>query len=509
MIASKILFHNSTILFCICTLFFALFYSSIKNRRRVKAPFVGYRTWFEPTFLVRLRFVKNAREILTSGYEKYKDGIFIVRRNDADILVLSNKYLDEIRLLPNTVLSSVASQVNNLVGKYTYASIMLESNLHTRVLQSQLTPNLGVYISKATVELEHSLKNDVPSSEGWIEVNIQSIVQTMVSRMSGAAFLGYPACRNQEWLKLSVKFSIDIFRTSFTLRMFPRFMHPLLAIVIPSRYRIRQHIREAEKIIAPLILEHREKQTLGAVAKSSSPEDVTLLTWMLDNATGTEADPTEMANRQLILTLASIHTTSLAVTHTLYDLCAHPEYFDPLREEIRNVFKDLDEKDLLRDCIPQLQKLESFIMESQRFNPPILMTPQRTAMRDITLRDGTFIPVGQAISFPSANIAMDPLVIPNPEIFDPFRSYYKRKQPGQERRHLMVLTDKNNLAFGHGKQACPGRHFAVAEIKTILARFLMDYEFKYPPGKGRPRNFFVDDNIFPDPSARLMIRRRV
>jgi hypothetical protein len=35
----------------------------------------------------------------------------MVQRNDADIMVMSNKYLDEVRLLPNTILSSVQAQV--------------------------------------------------------------------------------------------------------------------------------------------------------------------------------------------------------------------------------------------------------------------------------------------------------------------------------------------------------------------------------------------------------------
>jgi len=40
------------------------------NRASVNAPFVGYRSWFEPTFLVRLRFLTNAKSILSNGYEK-------------------------------------------------------------------------------------------------------------------------------------------------------------------------------------------------------------------------------------------------------------------------------------------------------------------------------------------------------------------------------------------------------------------------------------------------------
>lgn len=70
------------------------------------------------------------------------------------------------------------------------------------------------------------------------------------------------------------------------------------------------------------------------------------------------------------------------------------------------------------------------------------------------------------------------------------------------------MTDKNHLHFGHGKYACPGRFFAVLEMKMILARMLVEYEFKYPEGQGRPRNLTMDENVLPDPAARLLVRKR-
>ena len=36
----------------------------------VKAPVVGHRSIFEPKWLVRLRYVRGSREILSEGYDK-------------------------------------------------------------------------------------------------------------------------------------------------------------------------------------------------------------------------------------------------------------------------------------------------------------------------------------------------------------------------------------------------------------------------------------------------------
>ncbi|TGO61973.1 hypothetical protein BCON_0023g00310 [Botryotinia convoluta] len=395
--------------------------------------------------------------------------------------------------------------VKNLLGKYTGTLVMLESNLHVRVLQNKLTPNLSDYLTRAKAELEFGWKMDVPRAQDWVEVDIQAIVRALVSRMSAVVFLGHPACRNEDWLRLRVNFSINIFHTSLAMRMFPPLLHPFIAPILPSRHLARQNLALARRIIAPIIEKHK-KLPAGRRPDKTQTEEDSLLTWMVDNATDVENQSDQMASRQLILTLASIHTTSMAVSHALFDLCAHPEFFEPLREEIERVLAGSQTLEVKH--MQDLQMLDSFLVESQRFNPPILLSPQRLVMEPLTLRDGTYLPKGTHISFPSADILMDNSVTPNASLFDPLRSYRNRQQTGQSNRHLLGQTDKDHLAIGHGKQACPGRMFAVSEIKLILARFLLDYDFKYPQGCTRPKNMFLDENVFIDPLAKLMMQRR-
>lgn len=37
--------------------------------------------------------------------------MFKIRRNDSDILIISNKYVDDLRALPDTTLSAMAAHV--------------------------------------------------------------------------------------------------------------------------------------------------------------------------------------------------------------------------------------------------------------------------------------------------------------------------------------------------------------------------------------------------------------
>ena len=134
------------------------------------------------------------------------------------------------------------------------------------------------------------------------------------------------------------------------------------------------------------------------------------------------------------------------------------------------------------------------------------MLPQRQALVPITLKDGTHIPAGTRIAY--SNMDINNQGLESPELFEPMRFYHRRHATDELTKHQVAQITNDNLTFGHGNQACPGRFFAVGVIKVVFARLLNDFEFRYPDGMGRPRNLSADEFVFPDPRAKLMMRRR-
>lgn len=61
---------------------------------------------------------------------------------------------------------------------------------------------------------------------------------------------------------------------------------------------------------------------------------------------------------------------------------------------------------------------------------------------------------------------------------------------------------------GHGRDSCPGRHYAVTEIKILLAYLLLNYDVKLRPGTKRPKCVFYNKTVGLDRSAELLIRKR-
>jgi hypothetical protein len=68
-----IIFSSTVTELCIfASILLGLFYT-IHSQPRVKAPYVGYRSWLEPTFLLRVRGLTSCKSIVAAGYEKVGD----------------------------------------------------------------------------------------------------------------------------------------------------------------------------------------------------------------------------------------------------------------------------------------------------------------------------------------------------------------------------------------------------------------------------------------------------
>lgn len=119
-----------------------------------------------------------------------------------------------------------------------------------------------------------------------------------------------------------------------------------------------------------MVIERRKAENEGDPLYVK-PND--FLQWMMDESDEFDGQPHKLAHRLLILTLAAVHTTSMAATQTLFDLCVHPEYMEPLREEISQAVQE--DGAFTKQTLTKLRKLDSFMRESQRLNPPSLRIP--------------------------------------------------------------------------------------------------------------------------------------
>ncbi|KAH8199170.1 hypothetical protein TruAng_006639 [Truncatella angustata] len=197
----------------------------------------------------------------------------------------------------------------------------------------------------------------------------------------------------------------------------------------------------------------------------------------------------------------------MSATHALFDLCAYPEYIGVLREEVLGVVK---RHGWTLTGVNDMKILDSFLKESQRVNHPGLLSFNRKVMKALRLSDGVTIPSGSFISMATNSVAQDPEYYSNPDQFDGFRFYKKRlASPTEINKHHFVSTGSDSLPFGYGKFACPGRFYAVAQVKILLARVLIKYEISFGGGHTtRPRNTFAGESIGADRTQMVVFKPR-
>ncbi|ORX92482.1 cytochrome P450 [Clohesyomyces aquaticus] len=461
---------------------------------------------FEPRFVKGWRFFRDATSVLHAGYTKYPSKAWRFLRADTDLLVLPSKYVEELRSLPHSIASPTLAHAYNLSGSNTNMNIILKSNLHFRALQERLTPNLNKLAQPMQEELRYAMDLELPKREEWTPIKPYHTILRLVARVSARIFLGVPLCRDEKWLEISTEFTENTFITLVVLRLFPRYLHSLLGWFLPSAWRSTSYVRQAKRLLVPEI-----KRRQAATAKSETPDSNTdtLLSWMMEIARKEERNPKDLAHLEVVISLASIHTSQMNAVHILYDLAEYPQYLEPLREEIETVIAEDGTWDTWdKNSYYKLKKLDSFMRESQRRNPPTLLSYHRIMQSDFVLEDGTLLKKGTHITMAVNEIQNDKSVTPDPESFDPFRYYRLRQEDGHNHLHQFATTEPNILNFGHGKYACPGRFFAALEIKTILVRLIMDYDWKLPDGQGRPENLMAHEFIFPNQDGILHMKAR-
>jgi cytochrome P450 len=134
----------------------------------------------------------------------------------------------------------------------------------------------------------------------------------------------------------------------------------------------------------------------------------------------------------------------------------------------------------------------------------------RYVVDDFTFSDGTSLPAGTVLGVSSESVHRDPRVYEDPERFDGFR-FVKMKEHAVLEGHPdknfdVVATSAGFVAFGQGRHACPGRYFASAEIKLILAHIVTTYDVKLV--EDRPADLSLMGSLQPNPATKVYFRRR-
>ncbi|KAI2601918.1 cytochrome P450 [Hypoxylon sp. NC1633] len=449
----------------------------------------------------RERFRHDSRAMLTEGYfrNNVNGGFFYVPSPLGERLMLPVRYLEELKTAPVDKVDFVGTFIEMFEGKYT--TFGSRSTLHPRTVKADLNQHLSDVMTSVQDEIVECFDKIFPkcSEDEWTEVPLVDVITRIVARVSSRMFGGHQLSRNSSWVAASIAFAIDGYIGAQKLKKYPEFLKPLAARLIPEVRNLTKYHKEAEKAALPMLAE-REHLV-------DRPKD--LLAWMQDAAVDEEKDPRFIAGILLKISFAAIHTTASANSQLIFDLCAHPDLIPLLREEYGRVANE-DGKIGKRGFF-EMHVMDSIMKESQRFNPLLLVTFERIITHDWRLSDGFVIPANTTIGVPAQAIAMDPKLYPEPETFDGLRFTKLREltdDPATKGKAQFAAANPQNMAFGYGRHACPGRFFASDEIKAITMYLLNNYDIKFAKGQTRPKSLEVETQFLPDHAATILCKKR-
>ncbi|KAL5360429.1 cytochrome P450 [Aspergillus floccosus] len=360
----------------------------------------------------------------------------------------------------------VTSAWQNILGDYT--NILKNSELAGTTVLRKLTPAMNRILPRTMQELQHAFDVEVPPcNDDWVSINPYSVILRLVARVAAS------------------------------------FLRPLVSCFIPSVRRLKQQLRWVQdELIVPIVTARRATQDANPDAQK--PDD--FLQWMMDIAANDiDRDPPNIAQSLLIVTsVGMMHTSTMLITHALYDLLSHPECFDLLRQEIKETLPQGWINATVAAFAAQ-EKLDSVLRESLRLNPPAEVSTQRIAKEKFTLSDGFTIPDDVQICFPSGPVARDPALLPDAHLYDAFRWC---RDPEATNKKLVTIST-TNFHFGYGRLACPGRFFSSNTMKAVLSRFIAEYDMRFErEHQERPANLRFGEQIMPSMWTKVLIRRR-
>ncbi|KAL0568867.1 hypothetical protein V5O48_013108 [Marasmius crinis-equi] len=452
------------------------------------------------SYLTAWRTFTDCFNLIDEGCRKYPGGAFkIPTFTGWRVIVNGPNLINDLRRATDEEMSMDQAIFEDLQTQYTISPAVFKNPYHVDVVRTPLTRNIINHLDDMLDETRAAFADNIPLQDDWVELPVVSRIQNMVVRISNRVFVGLPLCRDPDWCDLNIQFTINVAVNSILISLFPKILQPIVGRIFTTRNR---SMRRTMKHLAPII-----KQRLET---GERPND--MISWTIDtgNKVGEEwqkGSAEDICVRILTNNFGAIHTSSVVFTNALYHLAANPELVEPLRREVETAV----EKDgWTKSAVLQLRLVDSFLKESQRragFTTQSLVSMPRIALKDIKFSDGTVIPAGTKIGAASHYTHTHEEIYPTPNEFVPFR--FADGTGSAKRPEQMVTLHLDWLLFGGGKHACPGRFFAVTELKIMFAHLILNYDVKFKrDDMGFPPSVQFGYTKSPNPDVKVMFRKR-
>ncbi|KAF8658273.1 hypothetical protein AX16_002049 [Volvariella volvacea WC 439] len=446
------------------------------------------------------QYTLDAESIINEGREAFGGRPFAVPTLNGPIFVLGPEYTERVRSSPDAVLSAHMAVDEDLQLPYTMNAAQLQNPYQATVVRTDLTRALPSLISELLEETKLAFDELFKFSDEKKSMSIPVFdrVTYLIARISNRALLGTGLGRNDHFLHAIVRFSETTPMMAPFIAWAPSLLRPIIYFVLSSAFGGK---KAPLKFIVPFLDRYLKER------ESLEEKPSILAEYLIKNAPPGET--TEgIAMRIMNMNFGSIHTSSIFITQTLFELAMLPEStLDEIRSEVVMALEA--EGGWTKTALLKFRKIDSALREVGRVYGLMHFALGRYAINGYQLDDGCWVPPGYRVAVDMHAVHFDPEVYPNPRQCDLFRFSKLRDLEDTDTKYGFATVDSHYLPFGAGRHACAGRFFAATELKVMLAHILLNYDFRFVPKRPvRPKNLVFNGAILPDPKVHLVFTPR-
>ena len=383
-----------------------------------------------------------------------------------------SQYQDFFRL-PESSLSFDESVRRTLAPEFTVGLETLVNQWHIPIIKRQFSvQTLDPYLLRIERQVTRVLQEDglvvddvnagsaaATTDQGMIVDDLERLAWRIIASCSASSFLGDELCQRQDVIDVFINFHHAALGAIQLSNLLPKWL-----LWLASK-AVKRHFDTVKRIVVPEIERRRASLKNG----DELPQD--MLTVMVK----TSHSPDAIAHRVVGgFIFASMITSAGAMTNALYDLAGRQEQWEALVAEQDRVVREHGAT-ISMAALEAMPRLHAFVWESMRLSAlPIQQTR-------VVMKDG--IQFGDYILPKGALLAMSGVLVSNGVEQKP-SEFLPERFLDEDGKLVSDPEARGFFPFGlAGRHYCPGRHFALAEIKGGLSAILRNYRVSTVSGK--------------------------
>ncbi|KAI9254307.1 cytochrome P450 [Sporodiniella umbellata] len=416
------------------------------------------------------QLTKNPRKFIREAREKYGPCFRVKLPAQGTLVVVTGELIPEV--MKNTKSFSFAKGIERLIPSKDVVSLSYD---HKHIAE-EISPRsknpiiypikhnfkehqIDIFSDRIQSGLKRGFRNKLDIAVGERrEVKLLETISYVVANISGPCFASRAVENDEDFIQGIAMFTSKVIRASMTLIALPMWLGK---IVLRRFFSVEKEMDLIMTRLVPMLQKVRNgveiEPSYATMALSLPKED------------GNLRSVEDVAYYFKDIAFASIHTTSHFASLALHELSTRPELMQDLIDEINT----LDTK--TPETVAALPLMDSFLREILRSYGDF-MGLNHLAMKDTVLSTGQVIREGSTIVLAIDDAQHDPAHFPSPDL----ETFNPRRFMNSSLKSSTIGLDL--LVFGIGSHACPGRYFAVNEIKYIIGEIITKYNLEPKSG---------------------------